>query len=64
MYKNFEEMPVMLTVAQAAEVIGISTVSLYKYISKDKTFPVLQIGRRKTIPKIQLQEWIEKNTKI
>lgn len=34
MYKNFDEMPVMLSVNQAAEVLGISNVSLYKLIEK------------------------------
>lgn len=33
-YKNFDEMPVMLSVNQAAEVLGISNVSLYKLIEK------------------------------
>ena len=34
--KNFDEMPVMQSVNQAAEVLGISNVSLYKLIEKDK----------------------------
>lgn len=34
MYTNFDEMPVMLSVNQAAEVLGISNVSLYKLIEK------------------------------
>ena len=33
-YKNFDEMPVMLSVNQASEVLGISNVSLYKLIKK------------------------------
>ena len=62
-YKNFGEMPVMLSVNQAAEVLGISNVSLYKLIEKDKSFPVVQLGRRKSIPKEQLKEWLMKNLK-
>ena len=61
MYKNFDEMPVMLSVAQAAEVLSISSVSLYKLIGKDKFFPVVQLGRRKSIPKEQLKIWINTN---
>lgn len=30
MYTNFDDMPMMLSVPQAAEVLGISEVSLYK----------------------------------
>jgi excisionase family DNA binding protein len=62
-YKNFDEMPVMLSVNQAAEVFGISNVSLYKLIEKDKSFPVVQLGRRKSIPKEQLKEWIDEKSK-
>lgn len=56
MYKNFDELPVMLSVAQAAETLGISTVSLYKLIKKDNTFPVIEMGRRKVIPKEHLKK--------
>ena len=63
MYKNFDDMPVMLSVVQAAEVLGISSVSLYKLIDKDKSFPVVQLGRRKSIPKEQLKIWINTNSK-
>lgn len=61
-FSNFE-MPVMLSVNQAAEGLGISNVSLYKLIEKDKSFPVVQLGRRKSIPKEQLKEWIDENLK-
>lgn len=39
-YKNFDEMPVMLSVNQAAEVLGISNVSLYKLIEKINRSPL------------------------
>lgn len=42
----------------ASEVLGISNVSLYKMIEKDKSLPAVQLGRRKSIPKEQLKEWI------
>ena len=52
-----------MTVPQAAEVLGISAVSLYKLIQNDKNFPVISIGRRKTIPKEQLKVWINSKCK-
>ena len=58
MHKDFEDMPVMLSVTQAAEVLGISSVSLYKLIDKDKSFPVVQLGRKE-----QLKIWIDANSK-
>ncbi len=61
MYTDFESLPLSLTVTQAAEVLGIAPTSLYKLIETDKTFPVLFIGRRKSIPKEALREWIKNN---
>lgn len=63
MYKSVEEMPVVMSVTETAEALGISAVSLYKLIDKDKTFPVVAIGRRKVVPKEQLMEWINNNCK-
>ncbi|MBR1763593.1 MAG: helix-turn-helix domain-containing protein [Eubacterium sp.] len=60
MYTNFDEMPVTLSVEQAAEALSISTVSLYKLIKKDKTFPAINMGRRIVIPKDYLKKWIDK----
>ena len=61
MFTNFDDMPMALSVTQAAEVIGIAPTSLYKLIETDKTFPVLFIGRRKSIPKEELRAWIKIN---
>ena len=61
MYKNFDDMPVMLSVPEAAEVLGISAVSLYKLIRNDSSFPVVIMGRRKSVPKEQLKAWIDSN---
>ena len=44
---------------QAAEALSISTVSLYKLIKKDKTFPAVNMGRRIVIPKENLKKWLD-----
>ena len=62
-YKSFDELPLMLSVVQVAEVLGISAVSLYKLIRDDNSFPVVVMGRRKSVPKEQLKSWIETNSK-
>ena len=62
-YNNFEDVPIIMSVPQAAEILGISAVSLYKLIQNDKSFPVISIGRRKTVPKEQLKVWINSNYK-
>ena len=61
MYTNFDDMPMMISVPQAAEVLGISAVSLYKLIRNDNSFPVVIMGRRKSVPKEQLKAWIDSN---
>lgn len=61
MYKNIDELPMMMSVTEAADALGVSSVSLYKLIEKDKSFPVVTIGRRKVIPKEQLKSWIDDN---
>ena len=60
-YHNFEEMPMFITIPQTAELLGVSAPSLYKLISEDASFPVVTIGKRKTIPTEQLKAWVEKN---
>ena len=60
--KNFERTPEMLTVAEAAELLRFSTNHLYYIIEKDKSFPVLMLGRKKIIPRDELREWIKKNS--
>lgn len=48
-----------LSVAEAAEVLGISRRSLYNLIKSDG-FPVLELGGRRVIPVDLLQEWMHK----
>jgi len=62
MIKNFDELPVMMSVKDAADALGVSSVTLYKLIEdKESTFPTVKLGRRKLIPKEQLKEWIAQN---
>ena len=63
MCRAFENLPVVLTVAEAAEVLHVSLNHLYYLIDKDKTIPILQLGRKKLIPKDELKEWIRTNCK-
>ena len=61
MYKNFNEMPVMLSVIQVAEVLGISKTSAYELVHSDD-FPSITIGKRLIIPKDKFIEWIKTKT--
>ncbi len=58
-YKSFYEMPAFISIPEAAKFLGIATPSLYKQIAKDKSFPILTIGRRKLVPTDNLKRWID-----
>lgn len=60
-YKNYDELPLMLSVKELATVIGVSRTSAYE-LTKTKGFPSIKIGSRVVIPKEKLIEWIDKNT--
>lgn len=44
-YKSFDELPLMLSVVQVAEVFGISKTSAYE-LSHTKSFPSMSVGGR------------------
>ena len=48
------------TVSEAAELLGISKSYAYDLV-KQKKLPVLEIGKRRVIPKRMLEEWILAN---
>ena len=52
-YKNYDELPLMLSVNQVAKVLGISRTSTYDLV-KEKDFPSIKIGSRIVVPKEEL----------
>lgn len=60
-YKNYDELPLMLSVKELATVLGVSRTSAYE-LTKTKGFPSIKIGSIVVIPKEKLIEWIDKNT--
>lgn len=60
-YKSYEELPLMLSVIQVAEVLGISKTSAYELVHSDD-FPSISIGKRLIIPKDKFIEWIKTKT--
>ena len=59
MYKSYDELPLMLSVHDVAEVLGISKSSAY-VLAKEKGFPTLKIGARVVILRHRLIERINK----
>ena len=60
-HRDFDNLPLILTVAEAAEVLRVSLNQMYYLIEKDKTIPVLNLGRKKLIPRDELKEWVKNN---
>ncbi|KYN77145.1 DNA-binding protein [Clostridium sporogenes] len=61
--KEFEQLPMLLTVNQMRKVLNIGKNSAYELIYQ-KNFPILKLGERKIrIPKKDLLIWIENNIK-
>lgn len=58
-YKSFDDMPMFISIPQAAKVLSVSETFLYGFIRENETFPVVQMGRRKFVPTKDLKEWIE-----
>lgn len=52
-YKNYDELPLMLSVSQVAKALGVSRTSAYDLV-KEKDFPSITIGSRIVVPKEEL----------
>ena len=60
-FKSYDDLPLMLSVPELTDVLGISRASAYELV-KRKDFPALHIGNRIMIPKEDLISWIRRNT--
>lgn len=57
-YRSFDELPLMLSIAEMATVLGISRTGAYD-LARSKGFPSIRIGTRFIIPKENLIKWIQ-----
>ena len=60
-FKNYDDLPLMLSVPDLTTVLGISRAGAYE-LAKSEGFPTLHIGNRILIPKEELIAWIKRNT--
>ena len=58
-YTSFDQLPLALSAEDVAQVLGISRANAY-VLMHSKGFPTLKIGKRMTVPKDKLIEWMEK----
>lgn len=57
-YTNYDQLPLALGADDVAQVLGISRANAYN-LMRSKGFPTLKIGKRMTVPKQKLIEWID-----
>ena len=60
-YKSYDELPLMLSVTDMAEVLGISRAGAYELV-KTEGFPSLSVGSRIIIPKDQFISWVKRQS--
>ena len=58
-FKSYDDLPLMLSVPDLTDVLGISRASAYELV-KSKGFPALHSGNRIVIPKEELIVWIRR----
>lgn len=60
-YKSYDELPLMLSVPDVAEVLGIGRANAYELVRSDG-FPAIKIGNRIIVPKDEFISWIKRQT--
>lgn len=62
-YKNYDELPLMLSVPEIANVLGISRAGAYELV-RSENFPAIRIGTRIVVPKDKFIKWIDAQAEI
>lgn len=60
-YKSYDELPLMLSVPDVADVLGIGRANTYELV-RSEGFPALKIGSRIIVPKDDFISWIKRQT--
>ena len=60
-YTSYDDLPLMLSVAEVAAVLGISRAGAYELVH-GKGFPALKIGSRIVVPRDKFLAWIDANS--
>ena len=57
-FKNYDDLPLMLSVLDVATVLGISRAGAYELVKSDG-FPAMNIGSRIIVPKEEFILWVK-----
>lgn len=60
-YKSYDDLPLMLSAPEVAEVLGISRAGAYDLV-RSAGFPHMKLGNRILVPKDKFIKWIDANT--
>lgn len=61
-YKNFEDLPLMLDAEDIKAVMNISRAGAYQLMHKED-FPTVAVGKRLLVPREKFISWLNQNTK-
>ncbi|MBQ7050864.1 MAG: helix-turn-helix domain-containing protein [Firmicutes bacterium] len=62
-FTSYDQLPLALSAEDVSQVLGISRANAYA-LMHSKGFPTLKIGKRMTVPKDKLMEWMEKQLAV
>ena len=62
-FTSYDQLPLALSAEEVSQVLGISRANAYA-LMHSKGFPTLKIGKRMTVPKNKLMEWMEKQLAV
>lgn len=57
-FTNFEDLPIMLSVNDVKDILGVSRAHIYN-IFHSEGFPTVKIGNRLIVSKESLKRWLE-----
>lgn len=60
-YRSYDDLPLMLSAPEVAEVLGISRAGAYDLV-RSAGFPRMKLGNRILVPKDKFIKWIDDNT--
>ena len=60
-FHSYGELPLMLTVADVADVLGIGLAHAYEVVRR-QDFPTITLGSRIIVPRDKFIQWIEEKT--
>ena len=62
-FKNYDDLPLTLTVTEVGEVLGISRASAYELV-RSQGFPSMKIGTRILVRRDKFLAWIDAQTEV